>query len=173
MNARTVILAGLAAALCVSAAYAEDCEIRPSELDAFGKYRLGPLKAMPKDAKRLAHCAVYPKYHAYDCEFVDAEGTHYIATDHEISTVMRPARAASGLPPSYPLKFGMPLEEAYRILSAMDPKIGFGITGEKKDNIQTGECLKDSRGITYGFSAHFGKDGRLDRLKAAFLTEGD
>ncbi|HVW75191.1 MAG TPA: hypothetical protein VHC39_16255 [Rhizomicrobium sp.] len=110
MNARTVFLAGLAVALCNSAAYAKDCEIRSSELDAFAQYRRGPLKAMPKGVKRLPHCAVYPKYHAYDCEFVDAEGTRYLAADNDIAKIVRRARTSRNLPLSYPLKFGMPVE---------------------------------------------------------------
>jgi hypothetical protein len=170
-----VFLAGLTAALCVSAAYAKDCEIRPSELDGFAQYRLGPLKAMPKDVKRLAHCAVYPKHHAYDCEFVDAEGTHYIAADHDIAKIVRRARTSPNLPASYPLKFGMKVEEAHRILSAMDPKIDFSSAGAKGKgyDIDTGQCLKNSLGVEYWLTAHFDKDGRLNRLEAAFETSGD
>jgi len=149
MEARTVFLAGLTAALCVSAAYAKDCEIRPSNLDAFGRYRLGHLRALPKGVRVIPKCAVSRKYHSFDCEFVDADGTHYLAADDEIAKLERGPEKSTKLPQSYPLKFGMPFEEARRILSAMDPKIEFTTShSDKGYGIDTGECLKDSRGIT-------------------------
>jgi hypothetical protein len=174
MNARTVFLAGLTVALCASTAYAKDCEIRQSNLDVFARYRLGHLKAIPGGVKRLANCAVDLKYHSFDCEFVDADGTHYTTADDEIAKLERGPERSSALPPSYPLKFGMPFEDARRILSAMDPKIEF--TDSHSDDgygIETGECLKDSHGVTYYFVVDFDKAGRLNKLTAAFVTAED
>jgi hypothetical protein len=175
MKAHLTFLAVLTAALCASAAYAKDCEIRPSNLDAFGKYRLGHLRAIPRSVKRLPHCAVYPKYHTSDCEFVDADGTHYTTADDEIAKLERGPQNSAALPSSYPLKFGMLYEDARKILSDMDPKIDFSSDGsaEKGYSIDTGECLKDSRGITYYFSAKFDKADRLNKLTAAFETSQD
>jgi hypothetical protein len=169
-----MVLVGLAAMLGISTAYAKDCEIRPSNLDAFGRYRLGHLRAIPKDAKRLPRCTVYRKYHTFDCEFVDADGTHYTTADDEIAKIVRRPDDSAALPPNYPLKFGMPLEEAHRILSAMDPKIDFAAGCAKSGcDIGTGECLKDSRGVTCWFSAYFDKGRRLNRLEAGFVTAED
>jgi hypothetical protein len=57
----------------------------------------------------------------------------------------------------------------------MDPKIALA-TRRGNDGavaVDTGECLKDSRGVTYDFTADFDKAGRLNRLTAAFETAGD
>jgi hypothetical protein len=172
---RAVFLYGLTGALCVSAAYAKDCEIRPSNLDAFAHYRLGQrLKALPKGVKRLPNCTLYVKFHGFDCEFVDADGTHYLASDQQISKLERGPEISPSLPPTYPLKFGMKFDDARRILSAMDPKIEF--TSSHSDQgyaMDTGECLKDSHGITYYFAVNFDKAGRLNKLTAAFDSAGD
>lgn len=167
--------AALATALCASAAHAKDCEIRPSNLDAFGKYHLGPLRALPKDVRVIPKCAVSRKYHYFDCEFVDAQGTDYLAVDHEIAKLERGPEKSTVLPPSYPLKFGMSFGEVRRILSVTDPKIEFsaGSSPGKSYSIDTEECLKSSRGITYYFSAQFDGAGRLNKLTAAFEVAED
>jgi hypothetical protein len=175
MGRRTICLAGFTAMFCVSAAYASDCEVRPSNLDAFAKYRLGqPLRALPSGVKRLPHCAVYVKHHDFDCEFVDADGTHYLAADRQITKLERGPEMSAALPPSFPLKFGMPFEEARGILSSLDPKIEFTAShSDEGYGIDTGECLKDSHGVTYYFVVDFDKAGRLNKLTAAFVTAED
>jgi len=174
MQARTLLLAGLTVAFCASTAFAKDCEIRPSNLDAFGRYPLGHLKAIPRGVRRLPHCAVSRKYHSFDCEFVDAEGTHYTAADDEIAKVERGPEISAALRPSYPLKFGMRFEEARRTLSAMDPKMEFSAgQSDRGYSIDTDECLKNSRGVIYYFVADFDKAGRLNKLRAGFETAGD
>lgn len=56
MKARAVFLASLAAMFSASTVHAEDCELRPSNLDAFAKHRLGRLRSIPSDLKQLSRC---------------------------------------------------------------------------------------------------------------------
>jgi hypothetical protein len=172
MRGRTFFLVGLTAALCVSAAYASDCEVRPSNLDGFGHFRLGQrLRALPKGVKTLPNCAVYPKYHSFDCEFTDADGNSYLASGHEIVRLERVPGASSAPPLPNPLKFGMSLEDATSALAAMDPKLQLTkYHSEDGASLDTGECLKDSHGITYALTLEFDKAGRLNKLSASFET---
>ncbi len=174
MNGKILFLAGLIAS-CASASYGADCKIRHSDLDGFAKYRLGHLRALPKGVRTFPHCAIYRKYHTFDCEFVDADGTHYTAANNEIAKLERGPETSATLPATYPLKFGMPVKDAVRAISAMDAKIEL-TTRHGTDStvaMDTGECLKDSHGITYYFAAGFDKAGRLNRLSAGFETAGD
>jgi len=165
---------GLAIALCSSAVYA-DCNVRPSNLDDFARYRLGQrLKALPKGVKKLPNCAVYRKYHTFDCEFVDADGNSYIASGHGIVKVERMLAASSSslLPP--PLKFGMTIEEVSGALSALDPEVNWTTYHEDKvDRLSSGECLKDSHGVTYGMDLEFDHGGGLNKVTASFDTAED
>jgi hypothetical protein len=175
MRARIVFLAGLMTALCGSAVHAMDCKIRQSNLDSFARFRLGQhLNALPKGVTRLPNCAVYHRYRAFDCEFVDADGTRYLASGHGIVKLERGPEKSAALPLSYPLKFGLKFEDARRILSAIDPKIEFTTShSEHGYTMETGECLKDRNGITYYFVVDFDKAGRLNKLTAAFDTAED
>jgi hypothetical protein len=173
MKARAVFLASLAAMFSASTVHAEDCELRPSNLDAFGKHRLGHLRSIPSDLKQLSRCVDGAKFH--DCEYVDADGTQYTTADDKIVKIVRRPNTSTGLPPSYPLKFGMSFEEARKALSAMDPKIEFSPAGSptKGYSIDTGECMTNSKGMLFYFSARFSKAGRLNRLEAAVETDED
>jgi hypothetical protein len=175
MRGGTVFLVGLATVFYVSAAYATDCEMRPSNLDGFGHFRLGQrLRTLPKGVKALPNCAVYPKYHSFDCEFTDADGNSYLASGHEMIRLERVPTASSALPLPNPLKFGMSLEDATSALAAMDPKLELTkYHSEDGDSLDTGECLKDSHGITYALTLEFDKAGRLNKLSASFETAED
>jgi hypothetical protein len=172
MRGRIVFLIGLIITLDVSAAYASDCDVRPSNLDDFGRFRLGQqLRTLPKGVKRLPNCAVYPKQHAFDCEFADASGNSYLASGHEIVRLERVPVTSSASPLPNPLKFGMPIKEAVTALTAMDPKLNLRtIHRDEGDSLETGECLKDRHGITYYLSLQFDKAGRLNKLTAGFPT---
>ncbi len=175
MLVRAVSWACFALMLCTCAAYAADCEIRPSNLDNFAHYRLGQrLRALPKGVKRLPNCGVYRRSHTFDCEFVDNEVSSYLASGHEIVKVERVPTASSTLPLPPPLRFGMSVEEAINALSAMDPKMVLTRSHDDGgDSLSTGECLKDSHGITYYLSLSFGKTEGLNGLAAAFDTAED
>ena len=175
MLMRAVSLASLALMLCTSVSYAGECEIRASNLDNFARFRLGQrLRALPKGVKRLPNCAVYRKYHTFDCEFTDGEGSSYLASGHGIVKIERVPKASSPLPLPPPLRFGMSADEAASALSAMDPKMvltrGHGDIG---DSLDTGECLRDTHGITYHLILDFDKTAGLNKLTAAFDTAED
>jgi hypothetical protein len=68
----------------------------------------------------------------------------------------------------------MSVDEAAEALSAMDPKIVLTKSHDDKgDSLGTGECLKDSHGITYYLILSFDKTAGLDKLTAAFDTAED
>lgn len=68
----------------------------------------------------------------------------------------------------------MPIEEARRTLSAINPKMEFSAgRSDRGYSIDTDECLKNSHGAIYYFVANFDKDGRLNKLTAAFETAED
>jgi hypothetical protein len=175
MRKQIICFIGLAIAIYASTAYAEDCEVRPSNLDDFGHHRLGQrLKALPKGVKRLPNCAVYRKYHTFDCEFVDAYGNSYLASGHEIVKLERVPVKSYSRPLPRPLRFGMTIEEATSALTAMDPKIN--LTTDHSDggsSLDTGECLKDRHGVTYFLSLRFDEAGGLSKVTAAFDTAED
>jgi hypothetical protein len=172
MRGRTVFLAGFTTIFCLSAAYASDCEMRPSNLDGFGHFRLGQrLRALPKGVKTIPNCAVYPKYHSFDCEFVDTDGNSYLASGHAIVRLIRVPSTSSASPLPAPLKFGMSMEDATSAFAAMDPKIRLTkYHSEDGDSLDTGQCLKDSHGISYALTLDFDKAGRLNKLTAGFET---
>ena len=171
---RILYLACLMVPLLISAAYAGECEIRPSDLDYFAQFRLGQrLRILPKGVKKEPNCAVYRKYHTFDCGFADAYGNSYIASGHEIVKVERvPASSAMRLPS--PLRFGMTMEEASSALSALDPKVVWTTDhGDKTDTLSSGECLKDKHGITYALTLDFDHGDGLSKVSAAFETSED
>ena len=176
MKTRTVFLIGLAAMLCVSAAHAKDCGIQPSNLDAFGHYRLGQhLKAIPKGVTKLPDCTENPKHHYFDCEFTDADGNAYLVGEgDEIARLQRRPEISPASPLPYGLRFGMPLKDAARALSAADPGVTM-MAGHNEDGdfLTSGECLKDRHGITYSFDLGFDKTGGLNEVTAAFETAED
>jgi hypothetical protein len=161
----------LAALLHIPPAYAADCEPRLSDLDHFARFRIGqPLKALPKGVKRLPNCFVDRKYHSFDCAFEDADGASYIAGGHEVTLVERDFAGSSVSSSPSPLKPGISLDEATRLLAAANPTMEF--TTSHSDNgssIFTPECLKNRYGVYY-LSLSFDKADRLAGLSAGFIT---
>jgi hypothetical protein len=169
MKARGVFLSGLM--FCVSAAHAQVCETRSSNLGNFARFPIGmTLKVLPKGIKREPNCTVYRKNHSFDCGFTEGDGSSYIASGHEIVRVERDLQSSSALPPGYPLKYGMAMEDAAKILSAANPtmKLKMDHSGAG-GGLTTPECLKNRYG-SYYFSLSFDKAGGLVGMAAGYDT---
>ena len=169
MKAGKLFLAGLV--FCASAVHAAACEKRSSNLGDFARFPLGMrLKALPQGVKRLPNCAIYREYHAFDCEFMDAEGSSFLASGHAIARVKRPLHRSSALPAGYPLTPGMSMEDAAKVLSAANPAMKLMIDHKVgRGSIITPECLKNRYG-SYYLALDFDKEGGLDHLTAGYDT---
>lgn len=148
--------------------------MQSSNLDDIARLRFGQkLSKLPKGVKTLPNCYIEPKRPAFDCEFIDADGNAYLVEGKEIVRLERRPEIASRSPLPYRLKFGMPIPDVVRALAAQDRKIFWMIKPVDNDEfvVDTGECLKDRHGLVYGFIAEFDKTGRLNKIRASFITE--
>lgn len=169
MKTRSVFLAGLI--VCASVLDAEACRKRSSNLANFARFPIGMrLKALPAGVKRLPNCAIYRDYGTFDCAFVDSEGSEFLASGKAIARVDRDLYSSSILPEGYPLRPGMSMKDAAKILTAANPtmKLLFDHKG-KGGSLFAPECLKNQF-VTYYLDLKFDETGGLKHLTAGYDT---